>query len=54
MKKSSKKFSIKIKPEIPKIRVPHLPTKVIPNKKKVYNRAKEKQRWIRTIRKGED
>jgi len=44
-----KKITIKIKPELPKIRVPHKPTKVIPNKKKKYNRTKEKQKIKKII-----
>ena len=49
-----KKIKIKIKPEIPKIRVPHKPTKVIPNKKKIYNRQKEKQQWRRIFEREYD
>lgn len=41
--------TIKIKPEIPKIRIPHMPTKVIPNKKKIYKRNKFKQETKKII-----
>lgn len=38
MSKNSVKFRIVIEKELPNERAPHLPTRAIPNKKKMYKR----------------